>query len=163
MNSEQFDELSKKFEQAAINVFQTMVGLDLQSEKLNSIKNIELTNLVLGEIDISGSLDSKEFKADMLIAMSKKSYLRVASKMLMEEYTEINDENDDVASELANMITGNAKAGASEAGIGLSMSSPKTSISETIDSLLTRPFESTRQFRLGSDEEVVYIITGLRA
>ena len=65
-----------------------------------------------------------EFVGSIAICFSKNAYLEVYSKLLGEEYTEINEEIQDGASELLNMIFGGAKTRLNELGYKFDMALP---------------------------------------
>lgn len=156
MQKEEFSLLSKYLGDATVKIFKTMVTpstkvseVEVISEKISSFCE------VFGRIDISGTAarkaDDLSFDGSFSLLFSKDSYLKVASKMLMEEYTDINDDNDDVASELVNMIVGNAKSPAAESGIKLSMSSPKTSILADENSFVVESKEFLSCYSVSTD------------
>jgi chemotaxis protein CheX len=60
----------------------------------------------------------------LVISWPYETYFKVASAMLMEEYTEYSDEISDVGGEISNMIMGNAKRTLSEMGYTSNMAIP---------------------------------------
>lgn len=134
MYRDKITSLNDYITKAAEKTLTTMITPVLEKKSIELAKGDQkIPSDIIGKIDISGVIEDSgvetAFSGEMLLLFDKNSYLKIASAMLMEEYQEINDENDDVASELANMIAGNAKGDASEIGITLSMSSPETRIS----------------------------------
>ena len=69
--------------------------------------------------------DSKrKFKGCMVLSWTEESYLKSASAILMEEFSEYNDEISDVGMEICNITMGNAKKILSEMGYQVEMSIP---------------------------------------
>lgn len=81
-------------------------------------------------IGVTGVLDAAKGPVDFrgLVALSFKEevYVKLASRMLGEEYTEYNQEIADAGAEIANIILGSAKPGLNEIGVKLGMTSPST-------------------------------------
>lgn len=69
-------------------------------------------------------ISSIYFKGSFFIAFSRESFLNFYEIVVMEKCTEINDENKDFASELANIIYGHCKKKFSEVGLSLEMVIP---------------------------------------
>ncbi len=78
---------------------------------------------LLGEIVSVVSIDSESFNGYLCVSFDKQSYLEVTSSMLMEEQTDLNDENKDAVGEINNIIFGNAKAEISNLGVKLTVPS----------------------------------------
>jgi len=77
-------------------------------------------------VEIAGiiGLASKVFAGSIAICFPKNVFLMVMSRMMGEEYTEINDEVRDGASELLNIIYGQAKKVLNEKGYGIEKAIP---------------------------------------
>lgn len=79
-----------------------------------------------GDISAYYPIESELFSGYFSLSFKKETYLKIVSLMLMEEYTEVNEENKDGVAELCNQIFGNAKNEFSgNAANGLKMQSPK--------------------------------------
>ena len=77
--------------------------------------------------------DSKrKFKGCMVLSWTEESYLKSASAILMEEFSEYNDEISDVGMEICNITMGNAKKILSEMGYQVEMSIPTSVVGKTI-------------------------------
>lgn len=63
-----------------------------------------------GDISSLVSMNSSKFVGSFAISFEKSCFLEVASNMLFEDFTEINSENRDAASEICNQVFGKAKA-----------------------------------------------------
>lgn len=76
--------------------------------------------------DISGliPIQSEQYIGSMAITFPEPVYLDIMSKMMGEEYSEINEENRDGVAELCNQIFGNAKAVLATQGFKLDMTLP---------------------------------------
>lgn len=113
-----------------------------------------------GEVSAFYPIESPLFSGYFALSFPTTTYLNIISKMLMEEYTEVNEENKDGVAELCNQIFGNAKSEFSgNAAAGLKMQKP---------SIYTRP-ESDEQnlgpricIRFSSDQGDFYIETAVR-
>jgi len=123
-----FLEFSKPFISAAKNVFETMVFTKLDALK-PQIKNDNTSqgdvSAVLG---ISGELDKdgekKTYRGMLVISFPYDTYFKVASAMLMDTFTEYNEEIADVGGEICNMIMGNAKRDLNGMGYTSNMAIP---------------------------------------
>ncbi|MCB0342032.1 MAG: chemotaxis protein CheX [Pseudobdellovibrionaceae bacterium] len=69
-------------------------------------------------------LTSPSFTGSIALGFPSQVFLRIMSNMLMEEFTEIDDELQDGAGELLNIIFGQAKAALNERGYGLDLAIP---------------------------------------
>jgi len=76
--------------------------------------------------DISGviGLVSNAFSGSVVISFPQRTFLKIMSRMLGEEYTEINKDIQDGAAELTNMIFGQAKIALNEKGFGIHAAIP---------------------------------------
>lgn len=78
-----------------------------------------------GDISAYYPIESPLFCGYFCLSFPTETYLKIVSKMLMEEYTEVNDENKDGVAELCNQIFGNAKSlFTGNAASGLKMQKP---------------------------------------
>ena len=113
MSSQRFLEFSKPFIDAGKNVFETMVFTKLEPSK----PQIKKDNVSKGDIssvlglngEVTTDGETKNYKAMLVLSWPYDTYYKVASAMLMDTFTEYNDEIADVGGEIANMIMGNAK------------------------------------------------------
>ncbi len=128
MSNTNFIEFSKPFVDAAKNVFETMVftKLDPQKPELKrddvSRGDISAVLGINGEIDKDG--EKKDYRGMLVLSWPYETYFKIASAMLMETFTEYNNEIADVGGEIANMIMGNAKRHLNEMGYTNSMAIP---------------------------------------
>ncbi len=103
---------------------------------------------VTGPLDIVISakilISSIYFKGSYYIAFPKQTFLNFYEIVVMEKCSEINNENKDFASELANIIYGQCKKKFSEAGYNLEMVIPSLHLGEINYSIVILiPFESS--------------------
>ncbi len=127
-NQANFLEFSKPFISAAKNVFETMVFTKLDAQK----PQIKKDNLSKGDVSavlgISGEIDKdgekKVYKGMLVISFPFDTYFKVASAMLMDTFTEFNDEIADVGGEICNMVMGNAKRDLNTMGYTSNMAIP---------------------------------------
>lgn len=76
---------------------------------------------LLGEISSVVEIKSQSFRGYLTISFDKESYLEVISAMLMEEQTEINEDNQEAVGEINNIIFGNAKKEIAAYGVELAV------------------------------------------
>jgi CheY-specific phosphatase CheX len=89
-------------------------------------------------------ISSIYFKGSFYIAFPKQTFLNFYEAVVMEKCTEINNDNKDFASELANIIYGNCKKKFSEEGLNLEMVIPSLHMGEINYSIVILiPFESS--------------------
>lgn len=113
MAQSNFIKFSKPFIEAAKNVFETMVFTKLDPQK----PEVKTDNISKGDVSavlgLSGVVErdgeEKNYRAMLVISFPYDTYFKVASAMLMDTFTEYNDEIADVGGEICNMIMGNAK------------------------------------------------------
>ncbi len=127
-NQSNFLTFSKPFIDAAKNVFETMVFTKLDPQKpeikKDSISKGDISAVLglNGEIEVDGV--AKPYKAMLVISWPYDTYFKVASAMLMDTFTEYNDEIADVGGEICNMIMGNAKRDLATQGYTSNMAIP---------------------------------------
>lgn len=123
-SNQNFLAFSKPFIEGAKNVFETMVQTKLVPGKPKVKTASDGLSDLTSFINVSGELNGKPYQALMVISWPYDTYLKMSSAMLMEEFTEYNDEIKDVGSEICNMITGNAKRDLNGLGYTCSMAIP---------------------------------------
>lgn len=127
-----FIQFSRPFVDAAKNIFQTMVFTEIAPQKPEMKKDSISRGDVSAFIGLTGIVEkdgeTAEFTGMLVLSFPFETYLKVASAMLMDEYSEYSDEIADVGAEITNIITGNAKRDLSALGFKIEMSVP-TSIS----------------------------------
>lgn len=84
--------------------------------------------------DISGfiHLDASHFQGNILVTISEGTYLKFLSRMLGEEFTQIDSSNIDGIAELTNMIFGQARISLNENGMGIKPAIPKAILSRDL-------------------------------
>ncbi|MBP9837326.1 MAG: chemotaxis protein CheX [Proteobacteria bacterium] len=108
------------FLNATINVIETMAFCKVKSG-VPAIKKDKTTwGIVSGIIGLA----SDKIKGSMVISFSEEAILHIVSKMLMEEFKEVNNDVVEAVGEITNMITGNAKREFSEMSIKFDMATP---------------------------------------
>lgn len=128
--SPQFVEFSKPFVDALKNVFESMVYAKVTPGK----PEIKVGNTSYGDISaiigLNGQVEKEgkvlDFKGQFVISFPTETYVKAASAMLMEEYTEFSDDISDVGAEICNIITGNAKKNLATMGYSIGMAVPST-------------------------------------
>ncbi|MCB9061774.1 MAG: chemotaxis protein CheX [Halobacteriovoraceae bacterium] len=127
-SNKNFIEFSRPFIEAAKNVFETMVFTKLDAQKPGLKKN----NISMGDVSavlgLTGEVKMPDresnYKAMLVLSWPYDTYFKVASAMLMDTFTEYNEEIADVGGEISNMIMGNAKRDLAELGYTSNMAIP---------------------------------------
>lgn len=111
----------ESFLKSTINVLKIQTEIDASYGKFDIAKTKDH-----GICDISGVIGiiCNNFNGSVIISFPEKTYLNVISKMLGEDFHEIQSENMDGAAELTNMIFGQAKLVLNEKGFGIKMALP---------------------------------------
>jgi chemotaxis protein CheX len=106
--------------------------------KMKSSPNIGIRSKIV--------MSSNYFRGSFFVSFPKVTFLKLYFKMVGEEHTSINEENQDFAGELVNIIYGQSKKVLAEAGIKLDMAIPTIDFSKTIVSsgpVIVIPFKSS--------------------
>lgn len=116
------DNLKETFEM----MVQTKVKVHTPQVKKTPIAKGDITSLIgmNGTKDLNGK--EMSFKGLMALTFPEEVYVKLAGRMLMEEYTEYCDDISDAGSEICNIIMGNSKNGLSQLGFKIGMASPST-------------------------------------
>jgi chemotaxis protein CheX len=116
------DNLKETFEM----MVQTQVEIHNPKIKDSPVAKGDITSMIgmSGTVDRDGK--EKNFKGLLAITFEEPIYIKLASRMLMEEYTEYCDDISDAGSEICNIVMGNAKNGLTPFGFKLGMASPST-------------------------------------
>ncbi|MCK5883339.1 MAG: chemotaxis protein CheX [Bacteriovoracaceae bacterium] len=128
MTTSNFVNFSKPFVDAAKSVYETMVSTKLETEKPLLKKDTLSRGDVSAVIGINGTInqdgESIRFKGMLVLSWPYDTYFKIATSMLMEEFTEYNEEIADVGGEICNMIMGGAKRQLSDMGYATEMAIP---------------------------------------
>ena len=128
MSNKRFLEFSKPFINATKGVFETMVFSKIAPSRPSIKQDTKSRGDVSAIMGINGSVKSgdsdKFFRGMLVFSWPYETYLKIASSMLMETFTEFNAENADVGAEIANMVMGNAKRDLRELGYKVDMAIP---------------------------------------
>lgn len=123
-------EFCRPFVESLKDVYKTMLQCELNHEppklKNSSIASGDYSAImgISGRYEMGGS--KKNFKGSLVISWPIQTYINSASAMLMEEFTEYNDENADVGLEICNITMGNAKKTLNQLGYFIDMSIPNS-------------------------------------
>lgn len=125
-----FLQFSKPFLDALKETFTMMVQCELTTHSPNIKTTPTAKGYITALIGMNGVLESdggeKPFKGLMAISWPEEVYIKIASKMLFEEYTEYNEEIADSGAEIVNIVMGNAKATLANHGFKIDMATPST-------------------------------------
>ncbi len=128
--NEGFLKFSAPFIKSAKETFKVMMKTEITLHspklKLDTLSTADITALigVNGTIEHSGRVD--EFKGLLALSFPEDVYLRLASRMLGEEYKEYCPDIADAGAECTNIILGTAKPDLAKLGIKLAMTTPST-------------------------------------
>lgn len=113
------------FLEATLNVLKIQFQSEARAGKIYIKKDVsEMSGDISGVI----GLISSSFSGNVIITFPEKTFLSIMSKMHGEDYSEISKENADGASELSNMIFGQAKVILNEQGYGIKTALPSVII-----------------------------------
>lgn len=130
--NQRYLEFCKPFLDAVKDVYETMMSTKLEPAKPELKKGKKSYGDYSSIMGINGRYEGpdgkKNFKGSLVLSWPEASYLKSASAMLMEDFTEVTDEIADVGMEITNITMGNAKKFLSEKGYFIEMSTP-TSVS----------------------------------
>lgn len=122
---------SKPFVDALKETFSVMMQADLTVHSPSIKEGSKTPGDITAVIGMNGTLvkegqEDKDFKGQLLVSFKEDVYLKIASAMLMEEFTEYNDEVADVGGEIVNIVMGNAKKTLIPTGYEVGMATPST-------------------------------------
>ncbi len=126
------------FIDSTLKVLKITTGTDAVKEEIN----ISMGEAFKGDISAFYPIHSPIFEGFFCLSFPKQTYLKIISKMLFTDFTDINEENRDGVGELCNQIFGNAKAYFNDTfKTQIRMSTPSITVGEnhTIVSLLKAP------------------------
>ena len=98
-------------------------GTPILKEQVNQLADYSSVMGINGKYE-NEDLGSVDFQGSLVLSWPMETYLKTASKMLMEEYSEFNDEIQDLGMEIANITMGNAKKIVNPLGYKIEMSVP---------------------------------------
>ncbi len=122
-----FIEFSRPLVGALKGIYESMFAATIETKgpeiKKDKEANFEISAYITAEGSLTSDSNTKIF-AIINISWPLQSYINISNAMLMEEYTELNEEMQDVGPEVINMVTGNAKKDFKEAGFDITLSTP---------------------------------------
>ncbi len=110
----------RPFLEATLNVLKTMAFIEAKPDKPYLKKEGGPHGDVTGLIGMAG----QEVSGSMALVFTNSTILQIASAMLGEEFTEVNQDVLDCVGELTNMISGGARAGLAKLGMRFEMAIP---------------------------------------
>jgi chemotaxis protein CheX len=97
----------------------------MASTKVEAGKPIEkLKHATWGEVTSLIGLSGINCNGNLALSFEKEAILSIASKMLMDDFNEVNEDVVDAVSEITNMLTGGVKRSLSEQGVSVGMATP---------------------------------------
>jgi chemotaxis protein CheX len=121
---------SRPFVEEARSIFLTMMETSLKTckpfIKEDQFAKFEYTAAISLRGELKKTPDSiEDFDGLLVLSFPLQTYLKVASAMMMSEYTQMHADIEDVGLEVCNMITGNAKKSLKKQGIHIGMAIPE--------------------------------------
>jgi len=130
MTDNYFVKFSKPFIDALKETFEMMVQTKVEPRspkiKSSSVANGDITALIGMNGTVERDGEEKLVKGLMAISWPEELYVKLAGRMLFEEYPEYCDEISDSGAEIVNIIMGNAKKGLTPLGYKIEMATPST-------------------------------------
>lgn len=127
-----------------------VVGVPLIEEKHSDLKHIELGAIV--------GLTGITFRGTLTLGMSKQMFLKLMSKMLDYEYTDLATEIEDGPAELLNMILGHLKVPLNERDLGIVAAIPTTVRGSNIKIVPAAASDSTFVLNFNSEFGDFYVV-----
>jgi chemotaxis protein CheX len=128
MNIESYVKFSKPFIDALKETFKVMVSTEITPHSPRLKSDSKARGEITAMIGMNGVLEKngQQLKFNGLIALSfsKEVYLKIASAMMMQEFTDYHEDMEDTGAEIANIVMGNAKKVLAEQGYKIGMSTP---------------------------------------
>ncbi len=126
--NKRYIDFCKPFIESITDIYETMMSVELNAEKPEISDGSKAIGDISSMMGISGVYEGnglkKSFKGNLMISWSMDSYVKTASAMLMEDFTDYNDEIADVGMEICNITMGGAKAVLNTKGYLIEMSIP---------------------------------------
>jgi chemotaxis protein CheX len=128
MNIESYVKFSRPFIDALKETFKVMVSTDITPHSPRLKSDSKARGEITAMIGMNGVIEKngQQLKFNGLIALSfsKEVYLKIASAMMMQEFTDYHEDMEDTGAEIANIVMGNAKKVLAEQGYKIGMSTP---------------------------------------
>ena len=130
MAGQNFVKFSKPFLDALSETFEMMVQTKIKAHspsiKTSNVASGDITALIgmNGKVERDGEM--KDFKGLMAISWPEDMYVKLAGRMLFEEYAEYCEDIADSGAEICNIVMGNAKNGLTPLGYKIDMATPST-------------------------------------
>lgn len=139
--------LINPFIQSTVNVLSTMA----QTTPVVDAPALKKDKLTWGSVTGIIGMAGKEVTGNLVVSFDEGSILGIVSKMLMEEFKEVNNDVVDAVGEITNMISGGTKKLLSELGFTFDMASPIILVGKGIEMtqlskspVLSVPFKTDR-------------------
>lgn len=134
---ENFLKFAHPFIQAAKNTFKTMVQTEITFHsptiKKGSFGSGDITAIIGMNGELTKSSTPKQFEGVLALGFKEDVYIKIASKMLMEEYKVWCEDIADTGAELCNIILGQSKAELAKLGLKLALTTPTTIRGKDLD------------------------------
>jgi len=118
---ENFAEITDKMIEATVEIFTTMVMMDISVAGEPSKELGQLKNTITGMVGLAGT-----YKGVLAVHIPRHVALAITSSFLGMDVDEMNEDVQDAIGEIANMLGGNVKTTLSDSGKDIQLSLPST-------------------------------------
>lgn len=119
-------EFSRPFINALQETLSKMGNIHITSIETQLKKTSSLKGDITALIGMNGQRKNKLIKGSFLISWDEEVYVKMAGRILMEEYSQFCHEISDTGAEICNIVMGNAKRDLVELGYKIEMATPNT-------------------------------------
>ncbi len=129
MNIEAYVKFSKPFIDSLKDTFKIMLSTELTAHSPRMKTHNKAHGEIIAMIGMSGTVEKKDgniqdFNGLIALSFTKEVYLKIASAMLSQEFSEYHEDMEDTGPEIANIVMGNAKKILASNGYKIGMSTP---------------------------------------
>ena len=130
--NKEFAQFSKPILKSLKKTFDVMVSTAIipNSPKIKEgiLTNGDITSIISVDGEVMHEGVKKNFRGHISVSFKESVFLKIASKMMMEEYKEYCEDVADAGSEIMNIVIGSAKQDLANQGYKIGMASPLTLI-----------------------------------
>jgi CheY-specific phosphatase CheX/anti-anti-sigma regulatory factor len=148
------DHLIETIGDAVKMALKTIASTDVEGLPIKSEQHVALSQLEIGAVV---GLTGNSFRGTLTLGMTNAVYLKIMSKMLDTQYTEVVTEIEDGPAELLNMMLGHLKVPLNEKGMGLVAAIPTTIRGSNLKIVPTSMKDSTILLNFNSEFGDFYI------
>jgi chemotaxis protein CheX len=128
VNIEAYVTFSKPFLDSLKDTFRIMLATELTAHSPKMKKHNKAHGEITAMIGMNGTVEkngkTQDFNGLIALSFSKEVYLKIASAILMQEFTDYHEDMEDTGPEIANIVMGNAKKILATQGYKIGLSTP---------------------------------------